>query len=101
MDNLILAAMGLRRIKFSILRPLSTYRDIHERVIETLERVGMAGKKGEIVKNLSHGEQREIEISLALISDPKVLLLDESTAGLSPAELDQNKEIKLRYLGVK
>jgi branched-chain amino acid transport system ATP-binding protein len=86
LDNLILAAMGLKRTKFSMLRPLSTYRDVHERVMEILESVGMADKKGETVKNLSHGEQREIEISLALISNPKVLLLDEPTAGLSPAE---------------
>ena len=53
---------------------------------EILDRVGMAGKKNEIVSNLSHGEQRQIEISLALISNPKVLLLDEPTAGLSSAE---------------
>lgn len=86
LDNLILAGMGLRRIKFSMLRPLSTYGDLHERAIEVLEKVGMADKKGEIIKNLSHGEQREIEISLALISNPKVLLLDEPTSGLSPGE---------------
>jgi branched-chain amino acid transport system ATP-binding protein len=76
----------LRRTKFSMFRPLSTYREIHERAIEILENVGMADKKGETIKNLSHGEQREIEICLALISGPKVLLLDEPTAGLSPAE---------------
>jgi branched-chain amino acid transport system ATP-binding protein len=86
LDNLILAGMGLSRIKFSMLRPLSTYRDVHERAVEILEKVGMADKKEETIKNLSHGEQREIEISLALISNPKVLLLDEPTAGLSPAE---------------
>ena len=86
LDNLILAAMGLKRTKFSMLRPLSTYREIHERAIEILEKVGMADKKGETIKNLSHGEQREIEICLALVSSPKVLLLDEPTAGLSPAE---------------
>jgi len=86
LDNLILAAMGLRRTKFSMLRPLSTYRDIQQRAMELLEKVGMTDRKGEIVRNLSHGEQREIEIALALISSPRVLLLDEPTAGLSPAE---------------
>jgi branched-chain amino acid transport system ATP-binding protein len=86
LDNLILAAMGLMRTKFSMLRPLSTYRDIHQRAIELLEKVGMTDRKEEIVRNLSHGEQREIEIALALISNPRVLLLDEPTAGLSPAE---------------
>ncbi len=86
LDNLILAAMGLRRIKFSMLRPLSTYRDLQQGAMEILEKVGMTDRKREIIKNLSHGEQREIEIALALISNPKVLLLDEPTAGLSPAE---------------
>jgi len=48
--------------------------------------VGMAEKRGELVRNLSYGEQRQIEIGLALISNPVVLLLDEPTAGLSPAD---------------
>jgi len=85
-DNLILAAMGLKKTKFSMLRPLSTYPNLQERAMELLEMMGMTDRRGETVKNLSHGEQREIEIALALISNPKVLLLDEPTAGLSPAE---------------
>jgi branched-chain amino acid transport system ATP-binding protein len=51
-----------------------------------LEQMGMADKKDETVKYLSHGDQRQIEIALALIGNPKVLLLDEPAAGLSPAE---------------
>jgi branched-chain amino acid transport system ATP-binding protein len=39
-----------------------------------------------MVRNLSHGEQRQVEIALALLGEPRVLLLDEPTAGLSPAE---------------
>lgn len=86
LDNLILAAMGLQKTKFSMLRPLSTYRDLSRKAMELLEKVGMADRHGEIIKNLSHGEQREIEIALALISSPRLLLLDEPTAGLSAAE---------------
>ena len=78
--------MSLRGIKFSMLRPLFTHHVLYERAYEILGQVGMVEKKNEIVSNLSHGEQRQIEISLALISDPKVLLLDEPTAGLSSAE---------------
>jgi branched-chain amino acid transport system ATP-binding protein len=86
LDNLIIAAMGLRGMKFQMVRPLSTYRELYSRAEEILGRVGIAEKRGEIVKNLSHGEQRQIEIALALISNPAVILLDEPTAGLSPAE---------------
>jgi len=86
LDNLVIAAMGLKGMKFQMVRPLSTYRDLYSRAEEILGRVGIGEKRGEIVKNLSHGEQRQIEIALALISNPSVILLDEPTAGLSPAE---------------
>jgi len=85
-ENLVIAAMGLKGMKFSMLRPLSTYRDLYKRADEILESVGMIAKRGEIVRNLSYGEQRQIEISMALISNPRVILLDEPTAGLSPAD---------------
>jgi branched-chain amino acid transport system ATP-binding protein len=86
LDNLVIAAMGQRGMKFSLLRPLSTYRDLYRQAEEILENVGMIDKRYTLIKNLSHGEQRQIEISLALVSKPRVLLLDEPTAGLSPAE---------------
>lgn len=86
LENLLLAAMGLKRMKFSMLRPLSTYRDIHERAQELLESIGMAEKAMEPIKNLSHGQKRQIEIALTLITKPMVILLDEPTEGISPAE---------------
>ena len=51
-----------------------------------LDAVGLADKRDATVRSLSHGEQRQIEIALALLGRPRVLLLDEPTAGLSPAE---------------
>ncbi|MBW1775391.1 MAG: ATP-binding cassette domain-containing protein, partial [Deltaproteobacteria bacterium] len=66
--------------------PLSRFGALQEVAEEVLDSVGMTEKAGEFVKNLSHGEQRQIEITLALIARPTLLLLDEPTAGLSPAE---------------
>jgi branched-chain amino acid transport system ATP-binding protein len=85
-DNLVTAVMGLRGTKFSMVRPLSTYKELYALAEEILTRVGMIEKRKHVLRYLSHGEQRQVEIAMALISRPKVLLLDEPTAGLSPAE---------------
>lgn len=84
--NLLLAAQGLDHTKFSLLRPMSSYKNLHARADRMLEEWGLQDE-GEIeVRNLSYGTQRRIEILLALIQQPKLLLLDEPTGGLSPAE---------------
>lgn len=86
LDNLVIAALGLKRMKLCMWRPIDTFREFYRRAEEVLTSIGMFEKRWEIIKNLSYGEQRQIEISLALISNPTVLLLDEPTAGLSRAD---------------
>ncbi|HVI22357.1 MAG TPA: ATP-binding cassette domain-containing protein, partial [Myxococcales bacterium] len=56
------------------------------RAAELLDSVGLSGKGSLVVRTLSHGEQRQLEIALALAGVPRILLLDEPTAGLSPSE---------------
>ena len=85
-ENCLLAVQALSPVKLAMHRPLSGYRDLHARVDETLAAVGLTDRVGAVVRNLSHGEQRQLEIGLALAGRPRVLLLDEPTAGLSPAE---------------
>jgi branched-chain amino acid transport system ATP-binding protein len=51
-----------------------------------LERVGLAGREAMAVRSLSHGERRQLELAVALAQRPRVLLLDEPTAGMSPVE---------------
>ena len=85
-DNLVTAAMALRRAKYMMLRPLSAYGGLYALADRLLETVGMTAKRDTLVRSLSHGEQRQIEIAMALIGNPRVLLLDEPAAGLSPAE---------------
>jgi len=86
LDNCVLAVQGLTPTKFSMLRPVARYPALAERARATLESVGLGDRLGATVRTLSHGEQRQLEIALALAGRPKVLLLDEPTAGLSPAE---------------
>jgi branched-chain amino acid transport system ATP-binding protein len=92
-DNLVISAMGLMSTKFSMFKPLSRYRPLYEKAESTLKSVGLLALDQVLVKNLSYGEQRQVEIAMALISRPKVLLLDEPTAGLSPAESHMMSEI--------
>ena len=84
--NLLLAAQGLDHTKFSFLRPMSSYKQIHDKVDGLLQEWDLWEHRDTLVRNLSHGTQRQIEILLALIQQPKLLLLDEPTGGLSPAE---------------
>jgi branched-chain amino acid transport system ATP-binding protein len=85
-DNLLLAAQALERTKLMLLRPVKSYPHLYTRAHAILDSVGLAGKEGEVVRNLSHGEQRQMEIAMALAGRPRLLLLDEPTAGLSPGE---------------
>jgi len=85
-DNVLLAVQGLRRMKFAMWRFQSSFADAQHKAQDLLERTGFWERRDVEVRHLSHGEQRQIEIVLALASDPKLLLLDEPVAGLSAAE---------------
>jgi len=86
LENVLLAVGGVRRTKFVMWRFLSSYRELQEKARELLEAAGYWDRRDIEVRNLSHGEQRQIEIVLGLASDPKILLLDEPAAGLSSGE---------------
>jgi branched-chain amino acid transport system ATP-binding protein len=85
-QNALLAAQARTRAKFAMLRPLERFPDLARRAEEALAAVGLADRAGATVRHLSHGEQRQLEIALALAGRPRVLLLDEPAAGLSQAE---------------
>ncbi len=85
-QNVILALQGLVRTKFNLLRPVSRERSLFMRAGVLLEQWQLAERRAHPVCELSYGEQRALEILLAVCQHPRLLLLDEPTAGLSPAE---------------
>jgi branched-chain amino acid transport system ATP-binding protein len=85
-ENIMMACQALTRSKFVMYRPLSSYRLLTERCHDLLKEFNLWEKRSELVKNLSHGYQRQIEVAMALAEKPRLLLLDEPAAGLSSAE---------------
>ena len=85
-ENILMACQALSRTKFVMFRPVASYHHFTDRCNELLKEFELWDKRNELVKNLSHGDQRQIEVALALAEKPRLLLLDEPTAGLSPAE---------------
>jgi branched-chain amino acid transport system permease protein len=63
-------------------------RRARERAQALLEFVGLAGKDGDLARNLPYGDQRRLEIARALATEPRLLLLDEPTAGMNPRETE-------------
>jgi len=86
LNNVLLAVQGTKPARFQMLRSISAYGDNFARAKELLELVGLWEKRDDLITALSHGQQRQVEILLALGSQPKLLMLDEPSAGLSTAE---------------
>jgi len=85
-DNLVLAMRGHARRKFSLFGSPDLDADEEARIAEALSTARLTRAGQVIVRDLSYGEQRQLEIALAFIARPKLVLLDEPAAGLSPAE---------------
>ncbi|MGM0585785.1 MAG: ABC transporter ATP-binding protein [Pseudomonadota bacterium] len=83
-DNLLLAAQA-RGSVWTLLRSCSR-EELDEEVMASLGRFQLADKHQELAGELSHGEQQWLEIAMALMLRPKLLLLDEPTGGMSPEE---------------
>ena len=85
LDNLFIAVRGLRPNRFSFLRPGSDDSGM-QKARELAERMRLSHLLASEVINLSHGQRRQLEVGMALAGDPRLLMLDEPAAGLSPGD---------------
>ena len=84
-ENLRLAAQLLEPPSRAFL-PIRRSRRAMEKTEQMLERFALTHRRDELAGNLSHGDQRRLEIAVCLASEPKILLLDEPTQGMSHAD---------------
>ncbi len=85
-DNTLLTLHGAKPSRFHMLRSVIGYAEVRRRAQETLETLDLWDRRDDLVKNLAYGEQRRLEIGLGLAAQPKLLLLDEPSAGLTREE---------------
>lgn len=87
--NVALAVLAHKPYRHQPLKPLNWYEEVFQETHQLLKEWDLYDRKDRLVNELSYGEQRLLEILLALASKPKLLLLDEPTSGMSPAETQQ------------
>ena len=92
LENVRIAAQS-RRHAWNMTAHHSAFTDINEKTESALESVGLRSKAYELAANLSHGEQRNLEIGIALATEPLLLCLDEPTAGMSTAETHDTMQL--------
>ena len=85
-ENVRIAAQAKHRCRFAMLADSRSFADLNDEALRLLAAVGLADKAGALAANLSHGDQRLLEIALALATRPELLLLDEPLAGLAAHE---------------
>jgi branched-chain amino acid transport system ATP-binding protein len=86
LDNLALAVQARSGSSFSFWRPVAAERFLFDEARSIAQQVGLSEKSHFLGSSLAHGEQRALEVGLALATRPKLVLLDEPMAGMGPEE---------------
>ena len=95
LENVRIAAQS-RRHAWNMVAHHSGFADINDKAESALAAVGLLDKAHELASNLSHGQQRNLEIGIALATEPQLLCLDEPTAGMSQVETNETMELVQR-----
>jgi branched-chain amino acid transport system ATP-binding protein len=92
-ENVRLGVQARFGSPFNVALPARSRRDLNERADAVLKQLGLKELARRPVGSISYGDQRQLEVAVALSGDPRILLLDEPTSGLSPAETRQFVEL--------
>ncbi len=85
-DNIQLPALAVRNRSRRLFGSLANEKAVHREVNEILDLIGLAAEAGTVASALSHGDERVLEVGIAMAARPKLLFLDEPTAGMNPIE---------------
>ncbi len=91
-ENVRLACQSRLPRKVSLVKPAASF-GLEEKTRDILSRIGILVHQDKLAGELSHGDQRHLEICMALATNPKLLLLDEPTSGMSPAETVETMDL--------
>ena len=93
LENVLLAVQARSGHSFRFWGRARHDPQLHEPALATLGQLGLAERCNVVAGNLSHGEQRVLEIAIALATAPKLVLLDEPTAGMGPEDAERVKRL--------
>ena len=85
-ENIRVAVQAMTRYKFSLMAITNNLEDINQEAERIMEQIGLSQYRNQLASNISHGDQRLLEIAIALATKPELLMLDEPLAGLAVVE---------------
>ena len=93
LENLALGVLGRSGSSFRFWRPLAVERSLYQEAAQFAAQIGLGARLSALAGELAHAEQRQLEVGLALVTRPKLLLLDEPLAGMGPDESQRMIEL--------